>query len=60
MPKNQPATERGSSDPVHLTLRFDEDLRQQLAEAANHSVRSLNGEIIFRLKTSFQHNEVGA
>jgi hypothetical protein len=41
-------------DQVTRTLRFDEDLRQRLQEAANHSVRSVNSEIIFRLRSSFE------
>jgi predicted HicB family RNase H-like nuclease len=59
MPNNQTIRplERGLSDPVHMTLRFDEELRQQLADAANRSVRSMNSEIIFRLRTSFERDE---
>jgi len=41
-------------DPVTRTLRFDEDLRQRLQEAASRSVRSVNSEIIFRLRSSFE------
>jgi hypothetical protein len=56
MPSNHPpqsiTAER--DDPVTRTLRFDEDLRQQLEEAANRSVRSVNGEIVFRLRSSFE------
>ena len=57
MPKNHTMHERGSNDPVHLTLRFDEELRQQLEDAANRSIRSMNSEIIFRLRTSLQRDE---
>jgi hypothetical protein len=49
--------ERGLSDPVARTLRLDEELRQRLADAANRSVRSVNSEIIFRLRASFEGNE---
>jgi hypothetical protein len=60
MPKNYTTHERGSNDPVNLTLRFDEELRQQLEDAANRSIRSMNSEIIFRLRTSFQRDEAVA
>ena len=45
-------TERGARSPVTRTLRFDEGLRRQLEEAAKRSVRSVNGEIIFRLRST--------
>jgi Arc-like DNA binding domain len=58
MPRNNTArlraTERKVRAPVTRTLRFDEDLRQQLEEAANRSVRSVNSEIIFRLLSTFK------
>ena len=58
MPKNHtprlPATERKVRAPVIRTLRFDEDLRQQLEAAADKSVRSVNSEIIFRLLSTFK------
>jgi hypothetical protein len=57
MPRNHiprlAATERKLRIPVTRTLRLDEDLRQQLEEAANSSVRSVNSEIIFRLLSTF-------
>jgi hypothetical protein len=39
---------------VTRTLRFDEDLRQQLEEAASRSDRSVNAEIVFRLRTTLK------
>jgi Arc-like DNA binding domain len=56
MPRNHPPQSRAAErdDPVTRTLRFDEDLRQRLEEAANRSVRSVNSEIIFRLRNSFE------
>jgi len=48
---------RGLHEPIALTLRFNEDLRQQLADAASRSVRSMNSEIVFRLRTSFEQDE---
>jgi hypothetical protein len=48
------AAGRDSRDPVTRTLRFDEDLRKQLEEAAGRSVRSINAEIIFRLRNSLE------
>jgi hypothetical protein len=57
MPKKyQRDAERG--DSVAQTLRLDEELRQRLKDAANRSVRSVNGEIVFRLRASFDDNEV--
>ena len=54
-----PAIKRTSSrakrdldDPVALKLRFNEALRRRIAAAAKASLRSLNSEIVFRLKTS--------
>ena len=43
-----------SADRVQVSLRFDETLRQRLEDAAKASLRSMNSEIIFRLKTSFE------
>ena len=43
-----------SCDDTQLSLRLDEPLRQQLVTAAKRSVRSLNGEIVWRLRQSFQ------
>ena len=58
MPRNNTprsrATERNVRAPVTRTLRFDEDQPQQLEEAPNSSVRSVNSEIIFRLQNTFK------
>lgn len=35
-----------------LSVRVDEALRQQLQAAADHSLRSMNAEIIWRLRAS--------
>jgi Arc-like DNA binding domain len=44
-----------------LNVRFDdEDLRRQISEAAKKSCRSLNCEIIFRLRQTFQSEETAA
>jgi hypothetical protein len=48
------AAERDPDDLVALKLRLNEALRRRVADAANASVRSLNGEIIYRLKSSFE------
>jgi predicted HicB family RNase H-like nuclease len=37
-----------------LNLRLDEPLHRQLTAEAKRSVRSLNGEIIFRLRQSIE------
>jgi hypothetical protein len=58
MPRNHTpksrAAERNIRTPLARTLRFDDDLRQQLEEAASRSVRSVNSEIIFRLLSTFK------
>jgi hypothetical protein len=58
MPKTQAsplrAAERRLRTPVIRTLRFDEALRLQLEKAASRSVRSVNSEIVFRLRSTFR------
>lgn len=51
-----------ANDRIKLQLRINETLRQRLAEEAKRSVRSLNAEIIYRLRSSFerQQNEAAA
>ena len=44
----------GKKDEVKTNLRIDEQLHQRLAQAAGRSVRSINGEIIYRLRCSFE------
>ena len=39
----------GSSE---LRVRCDEALHRKIAEAARHSLRSMTGEVIFRLRAS--------
>jgi hypothetical protein len=39
---------------VQVSLHLEEPLREQLEAAARRSVRSLSGEIAFRLKRSLQ------
>jgi Arc-like DNA binding domain len=48
------AAERGLRTPITRTLRFDEALRQQLEKAASRSVRSVDSEIVFRLRSTFR------
>jgi predicted HicB family RNase H-like nuclease len=43
-----------------LNLRLDEALHQQLTVEAKRSVRSLNGEIVFRLRRSFHEQSEDA
>jgi predicted HicB family RNase H-like nuclease len=43
-----------------LNLRLDEALHRQLAAEAKRSVRSLNGEIIFRLRRSLDQQSEDA
>jgi predicted HicB family RNase H-like nuclease len=37
-----------------LNLRLDEPLHRQLTMEAKRSVRSLNGEMVYRLRKSFE------
>jgi predicted HicB family RNase H-like nuclease len=43
--------------PVKTNFRFDRELHQKLAEAARRSVRSINGEMLFRLRASFEQQD---
>jgi predicted HicB family RNase H-like nuclease len=47
-------------DAVKLNLRLDESLHQQLAAEAKRQVRSLQGEIIFRLRKSLDQQSEAA
>lgn len=38
---------------VAVCFRFDETLHRQLTEATKQSLRSLNSEILYRVKTTF-------
>jgi predicted HicB family RNase H-like nuclease len=49
--------ERTQSHHAHLCVRLDEALRKRLIAEAKRSVRSLNGEIIFRLRRSIEAQE---
>jgi len=42
------------SDPVHVSVRFNSALLQQLKTAAKNSFRSVNAEINHRLRGSFE------
>ena len=43
------------NNPDELKVRFQGDLKQRLAEAAEKNSRSLNSEVIMRLEDSFKH-----
>jgi hypothetical protein len=45
---------------TQLSLRLDEKLRRQIAAAAERSMRSLNGEIVYRLRSTFEHSAEAA
>jgi len=48
-------------DIVNITLRFDESLHQRLVAEARRSLRSLNGEVVYRLRESIErHSEAAA
>jgi hypothetical protein len=50
---------KDSTDEVYLKLRLDEALRQQIADAAQDSLRSMNSEIIVRLRKSLAEQAAG-
>jgi hypothetical protein len=45
---------RDHRDLVNISLRFDKALYQRLVEAAKREVRSLNGEVNYRLRQSIE------
>ena len=51
---------RKPADKVGLILRFDEALRRQLERAAKAHNRSMNAEIVERLRASFQREDLEA
>jgi hypothetical protein len=51
---------RKPGDKVGLLLRFDETLRRAIARSAKAHNRSMNAEIVQRLMTSFQREEMEA
>jgi hypothetical protein len=55
-PSSRTSSGRKPTDEVQLKLRFDEDLRGRLERAAWHKGRSLNAEIIHRLRESFEYD----
>jgi predicted HicB family RNase H-like nuclease len=42
-----------------LNLRLDDSLRQQVAAAAEQYERSVNSEIVYRLRSSFERESSG-
>lgn len=44
----------GKHRPMPYPLRIPQDLRQLLEKSAEKNQRSLNGEIVFQLKTKLQ------
>jgi predicted HicB family RNase H-like nuclease len=45
---------------VNVNLRFDEALHQRLVAEARHSLRSLNSEVMFRLRESVERQSAEA
>jgi Arc-like DNA binding domain len=43
---------------VQVSVAVGEGLREKLEEAARRAVRSLSGEIVFRLQRSFESREI--
>jgi predicted HicB family RNase H-like nuclease len=52
--------ERRDDSTVKFLMRLDEALHRQLALEAKRSVRSLNGEIVWRLRKSFEQQSDAA
>lgn len=46
-----------SKTPSRLNVRLENELRGRIESAARLSLRSMNSEIIFRLKQSFERIE---
>ena len=42
------------NDPVPVSMRFDGALLEQLKDSAKRSLRSVNAEVNFRLRASFE------
>jgi hypothetical protein len=42
------------SDPVPVSMRFEGALLEQLKDSAKRSLRSVNAEVNYRLKASFE------
>jgi hypothetical protein len=52
--KSQMGQRMTEAKRVQVSLHLEEPLREQLEEAARRSVRSLSGEVTFRLKRSLE------
>jgi hypothetical protein len=48
---------KNPDDIVQLTIMAQERLRRLLSKAADKNVRSLNGEVIYRLSQSFVNKQ---
>jgi hypothetical protein len=58
-PIAEKAMSKQPNDPIKLQLRLNEALRQQIAAAAASSIRSINSEILYRLRSSFEREPSG-
>lgn len=47
------ARKRSATDTVSLKIRFTEAMRARIEQEAKKNQRSLNGEIVYRLGTTF-------
>jgi hypothetical protein len=45
---------RAADLPIKTNFRFDEELHKKLAEAARRELRSINSEMLVRLRNSFE------
>jgi hypothetical protein len=48
------------SDPVQVSVRFDGKLMQMLKDAARGSLRSVNAEVNYRIRASFDEQSSAA
>jgi hypothetical protein len=53
------AKKRNATDIVNLKVRFAEAMRARIEQEAKKNQRSLNGEIVYRLATTFGAEGVG-
>jgi hypothetical protein len=42
------------NDPVQVSVRFDGELMRQLKNSARRSLRSVNAEVNYRIRASFE------
>jgi hypothetical protein len=48
------------NEPVSVCTRYDGALWEQLKDSAKRSLRSVNAEVNYRLRSSFEHDQASA